>query len=106
LPASAANCAKNWWAKTILLSQTGMFWLFFIQIYCAESRTEHCWGRSYVLLLKGQSHYGTIRFLLFHRFKFQMFSSSCALGFMWGRIFYEPSALWVLSRTFFHVPAF
>jgi hypothetical protein len=29
------------WAKTILLSQTGMFSLFFIQFECAGSHTEH-----------------------------------------------------------------
>jgi hypothetical protein len=29
------------WAKTIFLSQAGMVWLFFIQIYCAGSHTEH-----------------------------------------------------------------
>jgi hypothetical protein len=34
------------WAETILLSQTSMLWLFFIQLLCAGSHTEHHWGCS------------------------------------------------------------
>jgi hypothetical protein len=129
-PASAANCAKmlgqnhfakpNWhvstalpftslysnlckkcWAKTILLSQSDMFWLCFIQIYCAGSRTEHCRGRSYVLLLKGQSHCVTIRLLLFltdycslSELNFRCFPVlvhwySCGEEFLMNRVLYE-----------------
>ncbi len=35
------------WAKTIFLSQAGMFVLFFVQFYCAGSHTEHHWRCSY-----------------------------------------------------------
>jgi hypothetical protein len=31
------------WAKTNFLSQTGIFWLFFIQFYYAGSQTKHSW---------------------------------------------------------------
>jgi len=40
LPATA-----NW---VILLSQTSMFWLFFIQFYCARAHAEQCWRCSKV----------------------------------------------------------
>jgi hypothetical protein len=33
---------KLYWAKTIFLSQTGMFWIFFIQFYRSGSHTERC----------------------------------------------------------------
>jgi hypothetical protein len=36
-------------AKTIVLSQNGIFWLFFIQIYCAGSHTESSWTCYYLL---------------------------------------------------------
>jgi hypothetical protein len=35
-------------AKTIFLSQTGIFWHFFIQLSCAHN--EHLWRCSYLLL--------------------------------------------------------
>jgi hypothetical protein len=31
------------WAKTGFLSETGRFWLLFIEFYCARSHTEHRW---------------------------------------------------------------
>jgi hypothetical protein len=34
------------WAKTSLLSQTGMFWLSFIQFLFVESHTKHRWSCS------------------------------------------------------------
>jgi len=34
-------------AKTIFLSQTSTFWLFFMQFYSAGSHTEHSWGCCY-----------------------------------------------------------
>ncbi len=40
------------WAKTIVLSQTSMFWLFFIQFSFAGPHTEHQWSYFYMLLLK------------------------------------------------------
>jgi hypothetical protein len=40
------------WAKTVVLSQTSMFWLFFIQFSFAGPHTEHQWSYSYMLLLK------------------------------------------------------
>jgi hypothetical protein len=39
--ASLCKVCKKWWATTILLSQTNMFLLFFIQFYFAGSHTEH-----------------------------------------------------------------
>jgi len=42
------NCAIMWSQKTIFLSQTCIFWLFFIQLYCGWSHSEHHWRRSYV----------------------------------------------------------
>jgi hypothetical protein len=40
--------AQLCWAKTILLSQTGSRWIFFIQFYCLESHTEHPWRCSHL----------------------------------------------------------
>jgi hypothetical protein len=34
------------WTKTIFLSQTGVFWFFFIQFYCAGSHTKSSAGDS------------------------------------------------------------
>ncbi len=42
---------RKCWPKIILLSQTSNFKLFFIQIYCAMSHTEYCWGSSYTYTL-------------------------------------------------------
>ncbi len=36
------------WAKTILLSQIDVFWLFFIQRWFAGSHTEHRWSCSHI----------------------------------------------------------
>ncbi len=36
------QAVKLYWAKTIFLSQTGMFWIFFIQFYRSGSHTERC----------------------------------------------------------------
>jgi len=73
--------AQLCWAKTIFLSQTGIWWIFFIHLYCAGSHTEHLWRCSKFYLMSRSEDFTSWqgRIFLLYSLIVQIFSLSAHL---------------------------